>query len=224
MFNIKQLDRILNQISKANAQLVVVTKTRGTETIEAIYQSGHHAFGENRVLELVDKYHKLPKDINWHMIGHLQRNKVKLIASYINMIHSIDSLKLLKEVNKQAKANDRVIPCLLQIHIAEESSKFGLDSHALTSLLENEAFKSMQHVKICGVMGMATFTNDEEQVKSEFQKLASIFSTTKEHYFKHDDAFKEISMGMSGDYELALECGSTMVRIGSLIFTKSDSR
>ncbi|MEL6926245.1 MAG: YggS family pyridoxal phosphate-dependent enzyme, partial [Bacteroidota bacterium] len=212
------LQQILTQLKASNTTLVAVSKTKPNEAIMAIYEQGHNIFGENRVQEMVGKYEALPKDIQWHLIGHLQTNKVKYMAAFVAMIHSVDSLKLLKEINKQAQKHERVIPCLLQFHIAEESSKFGLDLTDAKALLESDAFRQMQNVQIAGVMGMATFTDDEQQVRREFGQLKQIFDRLKSDYFSDSEHFREISMGMSGDYLLAVEEGSTLVRIGSLLF------
>ena len=201
-----------------NVQLVAVSKTKPNEDIIEAYNEGQRVFGENKVQELTTKYEELPKDIQWHMIGHLQRNKVKYIAPFVSMIHAVDSLRLLKEVNKQAKKNERVIHCLLQFHIAEESTKFGLDLSETKELLSSDEFKAMENISICGIMGMATFIDDEDQVRREFRELKKIYTELKESFFKGNDSFKEISMGMSGDYRIAIEEGSTMVRIGSTIF------
>ena len=211
-------EALVSKLNEKNVKLVAVSKTKPTTDIMALYEKGQRIFGENKVQELTDKADELPKDIEWHMIGHLQRNKVKYIAPFVNLIHAVDSLRLLKEINKQAKKANRVIPCLLQMHIAEEDSKFGLDQAELEELLESEAYRNMEHVSIQGLMGMATFTEDQEQVKREFAGLNSLFEQVKQQYFADQPEFKELSMGMSGDYELAIEVGSTMVRIGSLLF------
>lgn len=214
------LNKVIELLKPKNVTLVAVSKTKPNEVILEMYNEGQRVFGENKVQELTAKYEALPKDIQWHAIGHLQTNKVKYIAPFITMIHSIDSLKLLKEVNKRAKQNDRTIDCLLQMHIAEEESKFGLDKQEVKAILDSEFYQNFQNIRIVGVMGMATFTDDNQQVRQEFQNLKSIFDNLKSTYFNHQDSFKEISMGMSGDYELAIEEGSTMVRIGSLLFGK----
>lgn len=211
-------EEIKKQLASTNTKLVAVSKTKPTEEILKLYQKGHRVFGENKAQELTEKYETLPKDIEWHFIGHLQRNKVKYLAPFIAMLHAIDSLRLLKEVNKQAKKNDRIIPCLLQFHIAEEETKYGLDLTEAKEILESEAFQKMKNVQICGVMGMATYTDDEQQVKKEFDQLGKIFAGLKAEYFSDNPAFKEISMGMSGDYPIAQKAGSTMVRIGTLLF------
>lgn len=198
--------------------LVAVSKTKPNEAILEAYKVGQRIFGENRVQELVEKHETLPKDIEWHMIGHLQSKKVKFIAPFVTLIHGVDSLKLLIEINKKAKQNERVIPCLLQIHIAQEQSKFGLDQDELNELLSSNEFKTMENIEIHGLMGMATFTSEIETIKKEFSLLKSIFDETKKLHFKNSDNFKTISMGMSGDYKIAIDCGSTMVRVGSSIF------
>lgn len=208
--------RIQNE-NPQSVQLVVVSKTRSQAEIMQAYETGHRVFGENRVPEMVEKSEVLPQDIQWHMIGHLQTNKVKYIAPFVSLIHSVDSLKLLKEINKRARQNDRVIDCLLQFHIARESEKFGLDLSE-TGFLGEKPFRDMQHVRICGVMGMATFTEDENIIRSEFKSLREIFEKLQSDVFNENPTFREISMGMSGDYKLAIEEGSTMVRIGSHIF------
>lgn len=182
------------------------------------YRHGQRAFGENKVQELVGKFEKLPKDIEWHFIGHMQTNKVKYIAPFIHLIHGIDSFKLLKTINSEAKKIDRIIPCLLQFHIAEEETKFGFSLAEVEEMLKSYEFKLLDHVKISGVMGMATYTNDENQIHKEFAYLKTYFGQLKLGYFASKPEFKEISMGMSGDYQIAVEEGSTMVRIGSTIF------
>lgn len=198
--------------------LVAVSKTKPNEAILEAYLAGQRVFGENRVQELTDKAEVLPKDIEWHMIGHLQRNKVKYIAPFVSLIHGVESLRLLTEINKEANKNKRTIHVLLQFHIAEEETKFGLNSDEARDLLQSEDYRNMKNVKIVGVMGMATFTDNETQVRKEFQALKEIFDTLKAEFFAQQDTFKEISMGMSGDYRIAIEEGSTMVRIGSSIF------
>ncbi|THD68119.1 YggS family pyridoxal phosphate-dependent enzyme [Robertkochia marina] len=202
-----------------NVTLIAVSKTKPEEDIMEAYRAGHRDFGENKVQEMTAKYENLPKDIRWHMIGHVQRNKVKYMAPFVHMIHGVDSLKLLKEIEKQAKKQDRVINCLLQIHIAREESKFGLDEEELKELLASEAFSQMKYVHIKGLMGMATFTDKQEVVQSEFSYLKQLFESLKKDQESWPHLSMEVlSMGMSGDYELAVECGSTMVRIGSSIF------
>jgi len=179
---------------------------------------GFKVFGENRVQELNEKYEKLPKDSEWHLIGTLQTNKTKYIAPFISMIHSVESFKLLKEINKRAKQNERVIECLLQMHIAEEDTKFGLDEKELYEILESEELKTFENIKLVGLMGMATFTENENQVRSEFKKLKSLFDKVKANFNTENITFRELSMGMSGDYPIAIEEGATLVRIGSAIF------
>ncbi len=209
---------IIKEIQAQNAQLIAVSKTKPESQIMDLYEQGQLDFGENRVQELVDKEKNLPKDIHWHMIGHLQTNKVKFIASFVHLIHSVDSFKLLKEINKQAQKENRTINCLLQFKIAQEESKFGFDLHSAEEMLNSETFQVLQSVNILGVMGMGTFTHNMVQVRTEFQKLKNIFDHLHANFFKQKTDFQEISMGMSGDYKIALEEGSTMVRIGSLIF------
>lgn len=198
--------------------LVAVSKTKPIEAIQQMYDQGQRVFGENRVQELEEKYLALPKDIQWHLIGHLQKNKVKYIAPFVSMIHSVDSLELLEIINKEAAKSDRIISVLLQFYIAKEDTKFGLSESEGLALLDQLVEKPLTNIKICGVMGMASFSDDTALVKSEFRNLKNIFTKLKDKYFGRDEAFKEISMGMSGDYELAIEEGSTMVRIGSALF------
>ena len=201
-----------------NVTLVAVSKTKPVEDIQQAYNAGQRIFGENKVQEMTSKYEVLPKDIQWHLIGHLQTNKVKYIAPYVSLIHSIDSEKLLREVNKEAKKNNRIISCLLQFHIAEEETKFGFSFDEAKELIESEAFLNFQNIQIVGIMGMASFTENEQQIRNEFQTLHDYFQVLKSHYFKFNPDFKEISMGMSGDYKIAIEHGSTMIRVGSTIF------
>jgi pyridoxal phosphate enzyme (YggS family) len=198
--------------------LVAVSKTKPIELIQEVYQQGQRVFGENRVQELVEKYESLPKDIKWHLIGHLQRNKVKYIASFVDMIHSIDSERLLDEVNNSAKKHNRKINVLLQFHIAQEETKFGFDFDEIQQLFSRRLPETFESVEFCGVMAMASFSDDENLVRGEFKNLKSIFDQLKSTYFKNYSNFQEISMGMSGDYLLAVEEGSTMVRIGSSLF------
>ena len=202
----------------SNVTLIAVSKTKPVSDLQEAYDAGQRSFGENKALEMRDKYQELPKDIQWHFFGHLQTNKIKYIAPYVTLIHAIDSLSLLEAVNKEAAKNNRVIDCLLQFHIAQEETKFGLDIEEAKSLLESESFKNLKNINICGVMGMATFTDDVVQVRNEFKNLRNIFEALKENYFKANDSFKEISMGMSDDYPIAIEEGATMVRVGSKIF------
>ena len=201
-----------------NVLLIAVSKTKPTNIIQAAYEGGQRDFGENKVQELVTKHSELPADIKWHFIGHLQRNKVKYIAEFVHLIHSVDSLKLLQEINKHGKKHNRTIRCLLQFNISQEESKFGLSRKEGKTILNSTEYKSMQHIEICGVMGMASFTQDENQISMEFDSLHNTFLEMKDEFFPDDNQFKEVSMGMSGDYKLAIKKGSTMVRVGSLIF------
>lgn len=202
----------------ANVKLIAVSKTKPVEDVQEAYDAGQRVFGENHALEMRDKHAVLPSDIDWHFIGHLQSNKIKYIVPFVSLIHSIDSAHLLSAVNAEAIKHGRTIDCLLQFHIATEETKFGLDMDEVRALLESPEFAAMDNVRICGVMGMATFTDDEALIHKEFANLRTIFETLKHNYFNDSDHFKEISMGMSGDYKIAIEEGSTMVRIGSSIF------
>ena len=213
----ENLNRIKQSIPK-NVKLVAVSKTKPNADILIAYQAGQRVFGENKVQELAQKQSELPTDIEWHLIGHLQTNKVKFIAQFVSLIHAVDSLKLLKEINKQAKKHSRTINCLLQFHIAQEKSKFGLNFDQAKELLSSQDFIELQNVSIAGVMGMASNTSNEEQVRGEFQTMENYFNVLKSHYFKFNDNFQHISMGMSGDYQIAIEEGSNMVRLGSSIF------
>jgi len=194
--------------------LVAVSKTKPVSDLMEAYEAGQRIFGENKIQEMAEKWDQIPKDIQWHMIGHVQTNKVKFMAPFVSLIHGVDSLKLLEEINKQGKKNNRIIDCLLQIHIAEEETKFGLNEEELTYLVSSNEIQELKNIRIVGLMGMATFTDNKEQVKKEFTHLKSIFDQTK----INNSQFTILSMGMSGDYQLAIECGSTMVRIGSSIF------
>ncbi len=197
-----------------HVKLVAISKTKPKEDLMEAYRTGQRIFGENKIQEMTEKWEQLPEDIEWHMVGHVQRNKVKYMAPYVSLIHAVDSLKLLKEINKRATQNERTIKCLLQIKIAEEDSKFGISAEEAKEILKSEAYEKMEHVKVIGLMGMATFTDDEDQVRSEFKYLKSVFDQLREEF----PELTELSMGMSGDYQIAVECGSTMVRIGSSIF------
>lgn len=201
-----------------NVTLIAVSKTKPVVDLQEAYDAGQRIFGENKALEMRDKHQELPKDIQWHFIGHLQTNKIKYIAPFVSLIHSIDSISLLEAVNKEAVKNNRVIDCLLQFHIAQEDTKFGLDLKEAEEILKTESYKDLKNINIVGVMGMATFTDDENQIRNEFKSLKHIFDVLKECYFKDNDSFKEISMGMSDDYPIAIEEGATMVRVGSKIF------
>ena len=208
----------INQEIGVHARLIAVSKTKPLEMLQEAYQGGQRIFGENKVQELVQKYEALPKDIEWHLIGHLQSNKVKYIAPFVAMIHGVDSYKLLENINKEGAKNQRVIPCLLQIFIAQEETKFGLNPDELYSLLEQLNQTPLPYVQIGGLMGMASNVADATQVSNEFKGLKNLFDKVKSQYFAHQASFKEISMGMSGDYPLAIKEGATLVRVGSLIF------
>ena len=197
--------------------LVAVSKTKPVVDLMEAYNAGQRIFGENKIQEMTDKWEQMPKDIQWHMIGHVQRNKVKYMAEYVSLIHGVDSFKLLMEINKQAQKYNRVIDCLFQVKIAEEDSKFGLSQSDITTILNTEDFSELKHIKVVGLMGMATFTNDMQQVEREFKSLKSTFDYLKD-FQASNFKLETLSMGMSGDYKLAIECGSTMVRIGSSIF------
>jgi pyridoxal phosphate enzyme (YggS family) len=197
--------------------LVAVSKTKPIPDLMEAYDAGQRIFGENKIQEMADKWEAMPKDIEWHMIGHVQTNKVKFMAPFVSLIHGVDSLKLLEEINKQARKNNRIIDCLLQMYIAEEESKFGLDEEELNEILTSKTFEEMKNIRIVGLMGMATFTDNQEQIKKEFTHLKSIFDKLQP-LSTENCQLNTISMGMSGDYQLAIECGSTMVRIGSSIF------
>jgi pyridoxal phosphate enzyme (YggS family) len=217
----EQISLINKQLNESSARLIVVTKTRSIEELKETYASGAIEFGENRVQEMVEKQGLLPKDILWHQIGHLQTNKVKYIAPFVHLIHSVDSLNLLQEINKQGAKNNRVINCLLQIFIATEESKFGLDFAEAEALVEDHAFAELQHIRIVGLMGMASFTADEEQIRQEFQSLADFFQKLKNNKTGFSTGlveWVELSMGMSGDYLIAAELGATLVRVGSAIY------
>ncbi len=217
----EQISLINKQLNDSNARLIVVTKTRSIEELQETYAAGAIEFGENRVQEMVEKQAVLPKDILWHQIGHLQTNKVKYIAPFVHLIHSVDSLNLLKEINKQAAKNERVIDCLLQIYIATEESKFGLDFAEAEALLEDPAFAELRHIRIVGLMGMASFTADEKKLRQEFQSLADFFQKLKNNKTGVSTGLVEwieLSMGMSGDYLIAAELGATLVRVGSAIY------
>lgn len=199
--------------------LVAVSKTKPISDLEEAYNSGQRIFGENKIQEMTDKWQALPKDIQWHMIGHVQSNKVKYMAPYVHLIHGVDSLKLLKEINKQAKKNNRIIECLLQVYIAKEETKFGLNEAEILEIIHSEEFKTFKNIKIVGLMGMASFTDNQEVVNNEFLNLKNIFDYVQP-YKLENCSFQILSMGMSGDYKLAISNGSNMVRIGSNIFGK----
>ena len=216
LFNmsIKQnLSKIKSSLPE-NVTLVAVSKTKPISDLMEAYVAGQRIFGENKIQEMAEKWEQMPKDIQWHMIGHVQTNKVKFMAKFVSLIHGVDSLKLLEEINKQALKNNRLIDCLLQIHIAEEETKFGLNKKELNDILTSTGFQEMKNIRIIGLMGMATFTDNQNQIKKEFNSLKSIF----DQFTIHDSQMTILSMGMSSDYQLAIESGSTMVRIGSSIF------
>ena len=211
------IEKLLEGLRQKEVQLVAVSKTRSNEQIMELYNAGQRVFGENRVQELVRKQLELPKDIQWHLIGHLQTNKVKQIVEFVDMIHSVDSKRILQEINKQAAKHHRVINVLLQIHIAQEEAKFGFDENEINNILDAIRQDEFPNIKVRGLMGMATYTDDESQVRKEFRALSNLFDSIKKNEAL-DDSFQYRSMGMSGDFELAIEEGSNMVRIGSLLF------
>lgn len=215
--NIKNIKKEIDSVS---VRLIAVSKTKPTTDILEAYDAGQRIFGENQVQELVEKYNSLPKDIEWHLVGHLQTNKVKFIAPFISLIHGVDSFKLLKEINKEAIKKNRTINCLLQIYIADEDTKYGLGFDETIELLSSDEYTQLKNIHVVGVMGIATNTDNQSQLKEEFYELKTFFNGLKESFFKNDAEFKEISMGMSADYKLAIKEGSTMVRIGSDIFGK----
>ena len=208
-----------NELTPKGCNLIAVTKTQPVDKIFEAYEAGQRVFGENKVQELVSKYDSnLPKDIEWHLIGHLQRNKVKYMAPFVSLIHSVDSLRLLEEINKQGEKHDRVISCLAQIYIADEEEKFGLDQNEFDLLLRSYEIKKLKHIRIKGLMGMATLTEDQEKIRLEFRKLKIFFDRLKSQELPENVKMEILSMGMSGDYKIAVEEGSTMVRIGTAIF------
>ncbi|WP_203258888.1 YggS family pyridoxal phosphate-dependent enzyme [Hyunsoonleella ulvae] len=215
--NIAQNLKLIKSTLPEQVTLVAVSKTKPVNALMEAYNSGQRVFGENKVQEMVEKYELMPKDVEWHMIGHLQRNKVKYMASFVNLIHGVDNFKLLKEINKQAKKHNRIIDCLFQIKIAKEDSKFGMSTNEVSKILSSQEFLELKNIKVTGVMGMATFTSDKVQIKQEFDSLKTTFDNLKPletFNFKP----QTISMGMSGDYKLAIACGSNMIRVGSSIF------
>lgn len=214
----ENLRKIKKETDSLKVQLVAVSKTKSIDEIKEAYDTGQRDFGENQVQELMEKQAALPKDIRWHMIGHLQSNKVKYIASFISLIHSVDSLKLLQEIDKQAQKNNRIIDCLLQIHIADEDTKFGLDYDEVIELLRSEEYSLLKNIRIVGLMAIATNTDNERMIKEEFYELKTLFNGIKLSFFRKEASFKEVSMGMSSDYKIAIEQGSTMIRLGSTIF------
>lgn len=218
-------DAFLNlkgELTEKGVKLAAVSKTHGVDKIQQVYDWGQRIFAENKAQEISEKQPHLPDDIEWHFVGHLQRNKVKYIAPFIHLVHSVDRLKLLKELNNEAEKHNRVIDCLLQIHIARDETKYGMDYGEARELLNQEALKSLQNVRIVGLMGIATLTDNRQQIQEEFQGLRAFFDEAKAHWFKDHASFSELSMGMTGDYDLAIEAGSTIVRVGSYIFGQRD--
>jgi len=212
------IKRLKSEMDILNVTLVAVSKTKPISDLQEAYDAGQRIFGENQVQEMVEKFEALPKDIEWHLVGHLQTNKVKYIAPFISLIHSVDSIKLLQEINKQAEKNKRVIDCLLQVYIADEETKYGLGFDEVIELLRSEEFAALKNVRIRGLMGIATNTDSEKQIKEEFYELDTFFDGVTQSYFRKEDSFDTLSMGMSSDYSIAIEQGSTMVRLGSTIF------
>jgi hypothetical protein len=213
----ENLARIKNELP-TGCKLIAVSKTHPVSAIEEVYALGHRIFGENKVQELVPKYEQLPKDIEWHLIGHLQTNKVKYIAPFIHLIHSVDSFKLLEEINKQGKKNNRTISCLLQVYIASEETKFGLSDSELFALIDDPALSALENISIKGLMGMASLTANKEQIRKEFAHLKNLFDTARNKTLPPQFSLQELSMGMSSDYTIAIEEGSTFIRVGSAIF------
>ncbi len=215
--NIQELQQELRPIG---VELVAISKTKSVEDILEAYNAGQRVFGENQVQELLAKQESLPQDIAWHMVGHLQTNKVKYIAPFISLVHSVDSFKLLQEINKHAEKNNRIIDCLLQVFIAEETTKFGLDHVEVIEILENPALNILKNIRIRGLMGIATHTDNQKEIKEEFYELKTLFDGIKVSYFRKETTFDILSMGMSDDYKVAIGQGSTMVRLGSTLFGK----
>lgn len=220
----KKIEELQKKLNSIGVKLIAVSKTKPIEDIQEAYNAGQRDFGENIVQEIERKKDELPQDINWHMIGHLQRNKVKYIAPYITMIHSVDSLRLLKEINKEAKKNDRIIDVLLQVHIATEDTKHGFDHSELIETMREEDYLKLKNIQVRGLMGMATFTDNEKVVKEEFYELKMLFDGLQKSFFKDQDSFNVLCMGMSSDYTIAIQQGSNMVRIGSTIFGGRDTQ
>ncbi|WP_034040172.1 YggS family pyridoxal phosphate-dependent enzyme [Wocania ichthyoenteri] len=218
--NIKENLNHIKSILPEHVTLVAVSKTKPVSDLMEAYNAGQRIFGENKIQEMAEKHEEMPKDIEWHMIGHVQRNKVKYMAEFVSLIHGVDNFKLLKEINKQAKKHNRTIDCLLQIKIASEDSKFGMSFDEASEIIQSKAFSELQHIKVTGVMGMATFTDDMNQVEKEFTVLKTYFDKLKICHTERSQntEFRITSMGMSGDYELAIDCGSNMIRVGSSIF------
>lgn len=217
--NIEAYHKIVKELESYNAKLCAVSKTKPVEDLKMLQKEGQKVFGENKAQEMTAKFEELgDDDYSWHMIGHMQRNKVKYIAPYVDLIHGVDSLRLFKQIEKEGRKAERKLKVLIQMHIAEEDSKFGFDRKELEELLNSDAFVDAEHVQVCGLMGMATFTEDEKQIGREFASISGLYEELKKNTFKDSDSFNELSIGMSGDYKIALDHGSTMVRIGSKIF------
>ena len=216
--NLEKYKQLTYEIESHRAKLVAVSKTKPVEDILSLYQVGQRMFGENKVQEMAEKFALLPKDIEWHMIGHLQTNKVKYIAPFVSLIHSVDSLKLLQEINKQALKNNRIIDCLLQIYIASEETKFGLDHQEVYDLIQSAEYEQLKNIRIGGLMGMASNSSDHDQVDAEFKTLRKLFDELRKTHFANSAAFRHLSMGMSSDYTMALKNGATLIRIGSMLF------
>ncbi|MBM3403868.1 MAG: YggS family pyridoxal phosphate-dependent enzyme [Bacteroidetes bacterium] len=214
---VDNLQKLLQELP-AHVKLIAVSKTQHVHIIQQTYAAGQRVFGENKVQELLGKYPLLPRDIEWHFVGHLQTNKIKFLVPFVSMIHSIDSFRLLSEVNRFSQRYNRVVPILLQFHIATEESKFGFSIEEAVAMLESPEFQALRHIRPAGVMGMASFTDDMQRVRDEFRQLRSTFLDLKMKYFKDNEDFREVSMGMSNDYQIAIEEGSTMVRLGTILF------
>ncbi len=215
----KNIEQLQKELASGNCKLIAVSKTKPVSTLMDAYEAGIRDFGENKVQEMVEKYEQMPKDIRWHMIGHLQRNKVKYITPFVHLIHSVDSIRLMEEINKQAAKHDRTVSCLLQVHIAEEESKYGFSDEEIFQLIRDETIQHLKYVQVVGVMGMASFTSNESKVRKEFEHLKLLFDALKYNDDLPDQVrMEEISMGMSSDYQIAIEEGSTMLRIGTSIF------
>ena len=209
----ENIDKFISKIPE-NVKLIAISKTKSVDEILEAYNQGQRIFGENKIQEMTEKYNLLPKDIKWHMVGHVQRNKIKYMAPYVDLIHGIDSFKSLKTINKEGEKNNRIIKCLLQLKISSESTKFGLEIDEIEEIINSKDYKELTHTKVCGIMAMASFTKDKNIVKDEFNCANKLYNQIK----GNDDNFEILSMGMSNDYELAIECGSNMIRIGSSIF------
>jgi len=212
------IDALKTELAGKTCRLIAVSKTQPADKVQEAYDAGQRLFGENKAQEMLGKYEVLPKDIEWHMIGHLQTNKVKYLAPFVSLIHSVDSLKLLEEIDKQGRKNNRVIPCLLQVHIATEETKFGFDADEIKTLLQSNAFSGFQHIHIVGLMGMASLTEKTEQIRTEFRGLKNLFDHIGQTHSAGNITMKELSMGMSSDYKIAIEEGSTLIRVGTSIF------